>query len=128
VDGQLYFPYLEGISASFNEPLLAGINRLIKEKKNPFRPKEDWNRTQETKIALAGFFKNPQAKVLYFMAKPYIRKKVEWIHEQAQWIRDTILKTEYPEFYDVIMNTEGGKEWLDQLITDLASTIKRGGG
>ena len=74
---------------------------------------------------LSGFLKNPQAKVMFFLAKPYIKRKIAWIHEQADWIREVILKTEYPEFYEVIVTTKGGKEWLKDLITDLTHTLKR---
>ena len=120
------FPYLEGLSTSFNEPLLTGIRRLIHEKKNPFRPSEEWDRTRETKIALTSFFGNPQAKVLLHVARPFIKRQVEWIHEQTEWIREKVIAREYPEFYATIINVEGGKEWFDTIITDLVNTLKRG--
>ena len=119
------FPFLEGIAESFHEPLIDGIKRLIREKKNPFRPKKDWNRTRETQIALTGFLAQPQTKMLQILAKPFLKYKMEWIHREAEWIREEIVKEEYPDFYGAIMETEGGKEWLDDLITDLTKYIKR---
>jgi len=119
------FPFLEGVAEGFNEPLIVGIKRLIREKKNPFRPKEAWNRTQETEIALKSFLLNPQTRVLQILAKPYIKARMEWINEQAEWIREEIVKEEYPSLYDVIMETEGGKEWLDELINDLIKTLRK---
>ena len=120
------FPYLEGLSVHYNEPLLSGIRRLIREKKNPFRPSEGWDRTRDTKVLLSRFFGNPQAKILLHIARPLIKRKVEWIHEQSDWVREQIIAREYPEFYDVIMNTEGGKEWFDTMLTDIVNTLKRG--
>ena len=119
------FPYLEGLSDSYNEPLLSGIRRLISEKKNPFRPSEGWDRTRESKTALTGLFRNPQAKVLLHVARPFIKNKIEWIQEQSDWVRETIIKKEYPEFYTTIVNIEGGKEWFNTIITDLVNTLKR---
>ena len=119
------FPYLEGISDSYNEPLLSGIRRLIREKKNPFRPKNGWDRTRESRTALTGLFRNPQAKVLLHIARPFIKNKIEWIQEQSDWVRETIIKKEYPEFYQAIMSIDGGKEWFNTIITDLVNTLKR---
>lgn len=118
------FPFLEGIAESFNEPLIDGIQRLIKEGKNPFRPKEDWNRTRETEHALRSFLSLPQTKVLQVLAKPYMKAKMTWIHQEAEWIREEILKEAYPYVYQAIMQTEGGKEWLDELIGDLTKTLR----
>lgn len=117
-------PFLEGISETFNEPLTEGVKRLIKEKKNPFKPKKGWNRTKDTEYVLKRFMNSPTTKVLQVMAKPYIRYKMEWIHEEAEWIREEILKNEYPDLYDAIIETEGGKEWLDDLINSFIRTIK----
>lgn len=120
------FPFLEGIAESFDEPLIDGIKRLIREGKNPFRPKKDgWNRTHETREALTGFLMQPQTRVLQTLAKPYIKARMEWIHKEAKWIREEILKEEYPGIYEAIMKTKGGKEWLDTLITDFVKTIKK---
>lgn len=120
------FPFLEGIAESFNEPLIPGIQRLIREKKNPFRAKEDgWNRTRETEIVLRSFLVQPQTRVLQVLARPYIKARMEWIHEKAEWIREEIVKEEYPGFYTAIMETEGGKEWLDELITDFVTTLRK---
>jgi len=118
-------PFLEEIAACFNEPLLDGIRRLIKEQKNPFQPKKDWNRTRETKSFLTGFINLPQNKLLLALAKPFIRYNMQWIHKEAEWIREEILKQEYPDFYMAIMETEGGQQWLDQLINGLIKTIRR---
>lgn len=119
------FPFLEGISDGFNEPLIPGIQRLIMEGKNPFRPKEGWNRTIDTEFALTTFLTQPQNQVLGTLMKPYIKAKMEWINQQAEWIREQILKDEYPAVYKAIMETEGGKEWLDELITDLTTTLRK---
>lgn len=119
------FPFLEEIAASFNEPLIPGIQRLIKEKKNPFQPKKDWNRTHETTGYLDAFFNAPHVKALTPLMKPYVRYNMQWIYREAEWIREEILKTEYPDFYNAIMDTEGGKEWLDQLINGFMKTIRR---
>lgn len=120
------FPYLEGLASNgYNEDLLSGIKRLIKEEKNPFRAKDGWNRTQETQTALNRFLALPQTRVLQILAKPYIKAKMQWIHKEAEWIREAILKEEYPDFYEAIMETEGGKQWLDNLITDFFKMIKR---
>lgn len=119
------FPFLEGIAEGFNEPLIIGIQRLIREKKNPFRPREDWNRTRETEIALKSFLLNPRTRVLQVLVKPYIKAKMDWINKEAKWIREEVLKEEYPGFYEVIMETEGGKEWLDELITDFVKTLRK---
>lgn len=120
------FPFLEGVAGSFNEPLIDGIRRLIKEKKNPFRPRKNgWDRTRETDIALKTFLMTPQTKVLQVLAKPFIRQKLSWINKEAEWVRETILKEEYPDVYDAIMKTEGGEKWLDELITDLMKYLRR---
>lgn len=117
-------PFLEGVANTFNEPLTEGVKRLIKEGKNPFKPKKGWNRTKDTEYILKRFMDSPTTKILQTMAKPYIRYKMEWIHEEAEWIREQILKDEYPDLYEAIMETEGGKEWLDDLINSFISTIK----
>jgi len=119
------FPFLDGIAESFHEPLIDGVKRLIKEKKNPFRPKKGWDRTRETEIALQGFLSQPQTKMLQILAKPFLKHKMEWIHRESEWIREEILKEEYADFYETIMETKGGKQWLDDLITDLTKYIKR---
>lgn len=118
-------PFLEGIAEQYNEPLLDGIKRLIKEDKNPFRQQQDWNRRKETEFALTRFMQSPSTKVLQIMAKPYVRQKMQWIEGEAKWIREEILKEEYPAFYEAIMDTPGGKAWLDNLITDFMKIIKR---
>jgi len=117
-------PFLEGIADSFNEPLLEGVKRLIREKKNPFRPKKDWNRTQETQFVLNSFLNSPQTKMLQILAKPFLKAKLDWVHKEASWVREEILKEEYPQLYEAIMETEGGQEWLDQLITDLMKKLR----
>lgn len=119
------FPFLDGIAEGYNEPLLVGIQRLIKEKKNPFRPKEDWNRTRETSTVITSFLANPQTRILQILAKPYLKSKMEWINKEAEWIREAILKEEYPDVYEAIIETEGGKEWLDELITDFIKTLRK---
>lgn len=120
------FPYLEGLAENgYNEDLISGIKRLIREGKNPFHSKNGWNRTQETQGALQCFLDLPQTKVLQTLAKPYARANMQWIYKEAEWIRETILKEEYPDIYDAIMEVQGGKEWLDNLITDFMKLIKR---
>lgn len=119
------FPFLEGVSDSFNEPLISGIRRLIQEKKNPFRPKEDWDRTKEANTALTTFLSLPQTQVLQALVKPYLKAKSEWLQKEAAWVREDVLKEEYPDIYNAIMATEGGQEWLDQLINDFMKTLRR---
>lgn len=120
------FPLLRGLARSFNEPLLVGIKRLIREKKNPFRRKKDgWNRTKETEIVVGTFLGRPEIRMYLYLFKPLIRHKSEWIRREAQWVREEVLKEEFPDFYEVIMETEGGKEWLDELIRDLVNTLRR---
>lgn len=123
----LIIPYLEGIANGFNEPLLAGVQRLIREAKNPFRPKEDWDRTRETSLSIDRFLKSSDPRILLIknLAKPFVRAKFETINEEASWIREQILKEDYPALYAAIMEREGGQEWLDQLIEDLFRSIKR---
>jgi len=121
----LIIPYLEGIAqGGFNEPLTVGIRRLIKEDKNPFRPQEGWNRTKETHNALDRFLQFPQVKMLKLIAKPFLKHELQVIHEDASWIRENVLKQEYPDIYVAVMETEGGPKWLDQLIDDFLKTIK----
>lgn len=119
------FPFLEEIAAGYNEPLILGIQRLIKEKKNPFQPQKDWNRTREATSYLDAFFNTPQINALKPLMKPYIKYNMQWIYGEAKWIREEIMKKEYPDFYNAIMNTEGGKEWLDELINGFMKTIRR---
>jgi len=119
------FPFLEEIAAGYNEPLIPGIRRLIKEKKNPFQPQKGWNRTRETTSYLDAFFNAPHIKAFTPLMKPYIKYNMQWIYREAKWIREKILKTEYPDFYNAIMETEGGKEWLDELINGFMKTIRR---
>lgn len=120
------FPFLEGIAETFNEPLIDGIRRLIREKKNPFRRKEDgWNRTREANIVLQSFLVQPQTRVLQILAKPYLKKQMDWIHQEAEWIREQILKEEYPGIYEAIMQTEGGQQWLDELIEDFIRILRQ---
>jgi len=119
------FPFLEGVAEGFNEPLLDGIRRLIRENKNPFRPRENWDRTKETNFVLSGFLSQPQTQLLQAMAKPFLKMKSEWLLKEASWIREEILKEEYPDFYGAIMSTTGGQEWLDTLITDVTKMLRR---
>lgn len=118
------FPFLQGIAESFDEPLLDGVKRLIREGKNPFRPTKHWNRTRETEVVLKSFLNQPQTKMLQVLAKPFLKAKLDWIHKEASWIREEILKEEYPQLYETIMEAKGGKEWLDQLITDLTKKLR----
>jgi hypothetical protein len=118
------FPFLEEIARGFNEPLIPGIKRLIKEGKNPFQPKQDWTRTRETTSYLDAFFTTPHVKALIPLMRPYIKYNMQWIYREAKWIREEILKTEYPDFYEAIMKTEGGNEWLDELINGFMKTIR----
>jgi len=117
-------PFLQGIAESFNEPLLEGVKRLIREKKNPFRPKQDWNRTKETEFVLTKFLGSPQTKLLQIVAKPFLKAKLDWINKEASWVREEVLKEEYPQLYDAIMETDGGQEWLDNLLTDLTKRLR----
>lgn len=118
-------PLLEGISESYGEPLLAGIKRLISEKKNPFRPKEGWDKTRQANRVLMEILKQPQTKPLQTIAKRFLKVKMNFIYEKASWLREVVFKEEYPEFYNAIMGAEGGEEWLDEFITDLTNTLKR---
>lgn len=118
------FPFLEEVAAGFNEPLIPGIQRLIKEGKNPFQPLKDWSRTRETTSYLDGFFNSPHVKVLIPLMRPYIKYNMQWIYKEAKWIREAILKVEYPDFYNAIMKTEGGEAWLDGLIDGFMKTIR----
>lgn len=117
-------PFLEGVANSFNEPLLPGIKRLITEDKNPFRPRQDWNRTQETQTAIGNFVKHPLTSRLWFIAKPILRKKVDLFNSQIDWVINEILKDEYPDIHQVITETEGGVEWFKTFISDLATALK----
>jgi hypothetical protein len=117
-------PFIEGIADSFGEPLIPGIKRLITENKNPFRPREDWNRTQETQTAIGNFVKNPVTSRLWFIAKPILKKKIDPFLNETDWVINTILKDEYPDIYSVITETEGGVEWFKTFIQDLATTLK----
>lgn len=117
-------PFIEGIANNFNEPLILGIKRLITENKNPFRPREDWNRTQETKEALNIFITNPAVNRLWFIIKPILRKKIDPFINEIDWVINTILKEEYPDIYSVLVETEGGIKWFKTFIQDLATALK----
>lgn len=117
-------PFLQGVASSYDEPLLDGVKRLIHEGKNPFRPTQDWDRTNEVNYFLTGFFKLPQTKLLQVMAKPIVRAKTSFIAQEIPWIRDEILRESYPDLYEAVMTTEGGREWLDDLLLDLTNTLK----
>lgn len=121
----IIFPFLEEIAAGFNEPLVDGIKRLIREKKNPFQPTKTWNRTQETYSYLDAFFNTPQIRVLFPILKPYLKYNMQWIFKEASWIREEVLKEEYPDIYTAIMETEGGKEWMDGLIGGFLKVVRR---
>jgi len=113
-------PFLEGVAEEFDEPLLNGIERLIKEHKNPLA-----TRKAEAETALRNFFSAPQTKVLYTIARPYVRVKTDFILKEAEWIREAIMKEEYPDLYDVITKTQGGVEWLDDLIKAFVQIIRK---
>lgn len=117
-------PFIEGIANNFNEPLIPGIKRLITENKNPFRPREDWDRTQETKEALNIFITNPAVSRLWFIIKPILRKKIDPFINEIDWVINTILKEEYPDIYSVLVETEGGIRWFKTFIQDLATALK----
>ena len=117
-------PFIKGVARQFNEPLIDGIKRLILEKKNPFKPQKSWDRTRETRYVLKRFLDSPQTKVLQTLAKPFLRNKMTWIYEEADWIREELVKEEYPDLYNVVMETPGGKEWLDDLISSFIQTMK----
>lgn len=117
-------PFIEGIANNFNEPLILGIKRLITENKNPFRPREDWDRTQETKEALNIFITNPAVNRLWFIIKPILRKKIDPFINEIDWVINTILKEEYPDIYSVLVETEGGIRWFKTFIQDLATALK----
>lgn len=121
----LIFPILEVVAESFNEPLATGIARLIKEGKNPFRPKDEWNRTKDTETLLNNFLVMPQSKALLTLAKPLLRHNMEWVNQETTWILETVLKEEYPHIYTIIVNTEGGKEWFIDFITDFIKVLKK---
>lgn len=121
----LIIPYLEGIAqGGFNEPLTVGIRRLIMENKNPFRQQEGWDRTKETYNVIDRFLQFPRVKMLKPLVKPFLKRELQDIQEDASWIRENVLKQEYPDIYMAVMETEGGPKWLDQLIDDFLKTIK----
>jgi len=117
-------PFLQGVAISYNEPLLAGVKRLIREKKNPFKPRNDWDRTKEVNYFLTGFLNQPQTKLLGVMARPILRLKTSFILQEIPWIREQILRESYPDLYEAVMETEGGQEWLDSLLLDLTNTLR----
>jgi len=113
-------PYLTGIADSFNEDLITGVRRLIKEGKNPIV-----TRRAEAELAIKSFFSTPQTRVLYGVARPYIQAKTEEILEGAEWIREEVLKEEYPLLYEAVAEEEGGKQWLDNLIKSFVQMVRR---
>lgn len=117
-------PFLEGIAKNFNEPLIPGVKRLILEKKNPFRPTKDWNRTKETQIVIGTFLKNPVTATLWRIAKPLFKGRIDHILNESDWVINTVLQEEYPDFYSVIVETEGGVEWFKTFLQDLTQTLK----
>jgi len=59
-------PYLEGVAERFNEPLEDGVRRLIREGKNPFRPKKGWNRRREAQADIQKFFAYPETSEEFY--------------------------------------------------------------
>jgi len=121
----IIFPFIEEIARSYNEPLIDGIKRLIKEKKNPFQPRKDWNRTIDAQTYLEAFFNEPRIRLILPLVKPFVRYNMDWIFKESKWIREDIIKTEYPDIYQAVMQTEGGEEWLDGLIGGFMKTVRR---
>lgn len=117
-------PFLEGVATNYNEPLILGVGRLIREKKNPFRPKLDWNRTQDTQATINTFTTNPITRALWQFTKPYLKGRIDKIFEETDWIINTVLQEEYPDVYSVIVESEGGVEWFKAFLQDLAQTLR----
>lgn len=113
-------PFLEGIAESFHEPLIEGVKRLIKDGVNPITA-----RRQEAELAMRQFFNTPTTRVLKSIARPFIRAKTDLILKETQWIREDVLKEEYPFLYEAIMNEKGGKEWLDNLVKSFIQMVRR---
>ena len=117
-------PFLEGVAKNYDEPLIPGVERLIRENKNPFRPRTDWDRSQETRDTIGAFITHPVTSALWRIAKPYLRGRMDKILDETDWVINTVLQEEYPDVYDAIMQTDGGVEWFKALLTDLAQTLR----
>ena len=123
--GKTVIPYLEGVAERFGEPLEDGVRRLIREQKNPFRVKGEWNRRAEAKANMQRFFSTPQTCVLLTMAGRFLSKyNPETIRERAEWVLDNVMKEYYPFLYDAVVTESGGKEWFISLVEDLVKTVK----
>ena len=123
--GKTVIPYLEGVAERFGEPLEDGVRRLIREQKNPFRVKGEWDRRAEAKADMQRFFSMPQTRVLLTMAGRFLSKyNPETMREKAEWVFDNVMKEHYPFLYDAVAAEPRGKEWFINLVEDLAKTVR----
>ena len=118
----LIIPYLEGVSERFNEPLEAGIKRLIKKKSYRFPTRY---RRGEALTDIQRFLSTPQARVLISVAGPAIRWKTQQLADGADFILDEVLNKEYPTLYEAIAETEGGREWFQNMLNDMVHMVRR---
>jgi len=118
MDGYIV-PYLEGLAERFGEGLEAGIKRIIK--KQSYRYPTRYRR-QEMEDELRALI--PYSRVLIRAATPFIRKRLVVVEENFDFIME-ILEEEYPDIYYPIIETEGGREWMEITVKDALEALRR---
>lgn len=119
--GKTVIPYLEGVAERYNEPLEDGVKRLINENKNPLK-----NHRSDSLTDLRNFFSMPETRILGTLVQRLVAKQSdENIRKWGEWTLENVIKEYYLDIYEAIMETEGGKEWFIEFVSDLVKMFKR---
>ena len=115
---KLFAPYIDGVCKVWGVPPERGLRLLIEEnttfgtiaKNNP--------------EALSEFLSQPEMKVLLAIASPLKDVSEDWVQEKLDILFEVMVEIR-PELANIIVETDGGKEWFYDSLTGLKDVLFR---